>query len=344
LTPNALYEIVSKLRMSLRYCDDTALSRLMLKDEGKRIGMKMYCPVAIVYTDEDKCNEEGNSFFQPNIKYDFNLDYLLSNNYICHFCVYRNDIIRELRLRQKYDGAQDYDLLLRAIDYLMRKKVKYGLPMPNGEKPKEKTAPLWQFGDDYVLHIPKVLYHWRSYSQSTSSNPLSKKYAYDAGKRAVIDFLNDRSIDCKVTDLPHVGFYRINYGDKPGDIFKYRPDVGAIGGKIVDDTGTLIGGAMDESGNVLYEGLKKHYSGGFLHRGVLQQNVSALDIRSLYIRKELKDTLEANVDMNFDVSKMNADEIKSKSIEISRVINDAGYRMVWDPMIVFNIPNTEDEK
>ena len=60
-----------------------------------------------------------------------------------------------------------------------------------------------------MLHIPKVCYHWRCHKNSTSSNPESKLYAFEAGKRAVLAHEKRLGIRAeKVTDGVTYGFYR----------------------------------------------------------------------------------------------------------------------------------------
>ena len=66
-----------------------------------------------LYSDEDKWDGED-SYYEPHHKLDFNLDLLLSNNYICHFLVMEASLMKRLLLRPGFDGAQDYDLVLRA--------------------------------------------------------------------------------------------------------------------------------------------------------------------------------------------------------------------------------------
>ena len=115
----------------------------------------------IVYTDEDKVTSDLSERYQPNFKPDFNLDLLRSNNYICHLLVVKKTLVQEVGGQKKeFDGAQDHEFLFRCI-----------------EKAKG------------IEHIPKVLYHWRVHKASTADNPLSKKYAYDAGKRAVTEHI-----------------------------------------------------------------------------------------------------------------------------------------------------------
>lgn len=111
----------------------------------------------IVYTDEDLINSDGTVHSSPRFKPDFNFDFLRSINYICHIFMVRKSLIDRVgMLRKEYDGAQDYDFILRCC---------------------EQT--------EHIAHVPKVLYHWRAHDNSTAGNPESKQYAVDAGKRAL---------------------------------------------------------------------------------------------------------------------------------------------------------------
>lgn len=141
----------------------------------------------IVYTDEDKTDENLSRYFSAYRKPDFNLNLFLSNNYMCHFTVISKKIIEEAgNFRSEYDGAQDYDLFLRCI---------------------EKT--------DKIGHVNKVLYHWRTVGGSTSGNPFNKEYAFDAGKRALQDYILRNNIKgVKVAQMEDPGYYRIRCGRK----------------------------------------------------------------------------------------------------------------------------------
>ncbi|MFR3529882.1 MAG: glycosyltransferase family 2 protein [Lachnospiraceae bacterium] len=111
----------------------------------------------IVYTDEDLINSDGTVHSSPRFKPDFNFDFLRSINYICHIFLVRKSLIDRVgMLRKEFDGAQDYDFILRCC---------------------EQT--------EHIAHVPKVLYHWRAHDNSTAGNPESKQYAVDAGKRAL---------------------------------------------------------------------------------------------------------------------------------------------------------------
>ena len=134
--------------------DDT-LPPHALFEVAKAIGEHPNCRV--IYSDEDKLDMDGKALFDPHFKPDFNPDLLTSVNYICHLFVVRMDLLKEVGLfRQEFDGAQDYDFIFRCTEAA-------------GE----------------IVHIPKVLYHWRCHQNSTASNPDSKMYAFEAGARAI---------------------------------------------------------------------------------------------------------------------------------------------------------------
>ena len=140
----------------------------------------------VIYTDEDKISENSNEHFQPNFKPEFNLDLLRANNYICHLFVFKRTLIKESEpFREEYNGAQDYDLILRCTEQA-----------------------------ENIAHISKILYHWRMHRQSTADNPASKLYAYDAGKRALQAHLKRCGEVCRIEKLDDLGFYKIIYESK----------------------------------------------------------------------------------------------------------------------------------
>lgn len=137
----------------------------------------------MVYTDEDKVTFDSKTYFKPHFKPDFNRELLRSNNYICHLLTVKKDLLMEAGLyKEEFDGAQDYDLILRC-----------------SEKAKQ------------IGHIPQVLYHWRSHTASTAANPGSKSYAYEAGRKAVEAHLKRMGEDAVVEPMDNPGFYRVNY-------------------------------------------------------------------------------------------------------------------------------------
>ena len=137
----------------------------------------------LIYSDEDKISMDGKHFFQPHFKTDFNIDLLCSMNYFCHLVVVKRSLAAEAGpLRDAFDGAQDYDFVLRCAE----KAVK-------------------------ICHIPKVLYHWRSHTDSTAQNPKSKMYAFEAGMRAVQAHYDRLGIDAEVQMGAYPGLYRTIY-------------------------------------------------------------------------------------------------------------------------------------
>lgn len=154
LAPNALYEIVKEIN----------------ENPG----------TDIVYTDEDKVTMDGGHFFDPHFKPDFNLDMLRCNNYICHIFVVKKEIQEKVgMLRKEYDGAQDYDFILRCCEQAQK-----------------------------IRHVPKILYHWRNHPASTAGNPESKMYAYEAGRAAVQAHYDRLGIKAKVSMTENWGRYR----------------------------------------------------------------------------------------------------------------------------------------
>ena len=134
----------------------------------------------VIYTDEDKVSMDGRHYFDPNFKPDFNLFRLRENNYICHIFVVKKSLTDEIGLlRSEFDGAQDFDFILRCC-----------------EKAKK------------ITHIPKILYHWRCHMDSTAADPSSKAYAYEAGRKAVREHYQRLGIDAKVEMTERPGWYR----------------------------------------------------------------------------------------------------------------------------------------
>lgn len=267
--------------------------------------------IQMLYTDEDKCDSNAEKFYEPNFKENFNLDLILSNNYICHFLLLKASLMKRLKLRREYDGAQDYDLVLRAVSEL-------------------------KDSEEQILHIPKVLYHWRCHSESTAENPQSKLYAYEAGRRALQDFADREGYNAEAVSLKHLGFYALDYKD---DIFDCRPDIGAVGGRIIEN-GRIAGGRMNSEGAVCYEGLHKNYS-GYMHRAVLTQNADAVDIRCIRVRPELRElfkeifhvTYTEDESGMFDISTLpSGSDGRELSLRFSEAVRSRGYRILYKPI------------
>ncbi len=310
LTPDALYHMVTALH-----------------EARKRNAIP-----ALLYSDEDKYEDDSNCYVSPHIKQKFNLDLILSNNYICHFMAVRADIMKSLQLREEFDGAQDYDLVLRVVGELC------------GDTPVRELA-------DRVVHIPHILYHWRCHADSTAQNTASKTYAYEAGKAALTEFCACRGWNVEVAHSLHLGFYDICYLP---DILAVREDVGIVGGRLLDDRGRICGGAMYADGACMYEGIHREYSGGSTHRAVLKQDVDAVDIRCMQVRPELHEMYEQITGLHYrertircgsgrsrqevriaDIDGLTCDEAgyRKLSRELSRMAADHGYLVLWNPQI-----------
>lgn len=162
LCKNALYEIVSAL------------------NEDRSIDA--------IYTDEDKTDFKGKKFFEPHFKPDFSIDLLTDVNYICHIFMVSRELAdkvsetvdgKKMYLRGEYNGAQDYDFVLRSVEQANK-----------------------------IHHIPEILYHWRCHEASTAANPKSKMYAFEAGKKAIEAHYERVGINAKVELTKNLGIYR----------------------------------------------------------------------------------------------------------------------------------------
>ena len=143
----------------------------------------------VFYSDEDKITEKSDYFFFPHFKSDFNIDMLRCNNYMCHFLSFRRSLLKEGEgWRSDYDGAQDFDFILRLT---------------------ERT--------EHICHIPRILYHWRSYGQSTAQAQENKTYAIDAGARAINAHYERIGIPASVTPGAVGGWYvpKVTLDSKP---------------------------------------------------------------------------------------------------------------------------------
>jgi len=312
ITPDALYEVFRVIKKSMK--------------QNRLSGYKN-CPIRLIYSDEDKFEENNGEkrYYECHEKPSFNMDYLFSNNYICHFTVIRGDIIKRLKLRSKYDGAQDFDLFLRTCC---------------------EAALSIDMASNQIAHIGKVLYHWRCHSESTAANPSSKTYAYEAGQHAIESALNDAAIDAEVTPLPHLGFYRVNY--KP-DILTCRKDIGCVGGKLIDDKKKIAGGIYLKDKTVVYKGIPLGYSGGMQHRAVVQQDCYAVDIRCMAIRPEFIsayeevtgikyiDTFNNGNDADKRFEGLSEEKIVELSFLVCNEVRKRGLRIMWDPQVIKRI-------
>jgi len=138
-----------------------------------------------IYTDEVTFESpDVNDLKVFHFKPDYARDNLRANNYICHFSVFSKELLeRAGEFRPEYDGSQDHELILRLTAQAKK-----------------------------IVHIPRVLYYWRSHPQSVAQDINSKTYAIDAGKRAVRDHVASCGLEAEVeSSRAFPSIYRIKY-------------------------------------------------------------------------------------------------------------------------------------
>lgn len=108
-----------------------------------------------------------NKMLTMHFKPDYAPDNLRANNYICHFSVFSRELLKgEELFRTKFDGSQDHDMILRLTD--------------NAKK---------------IVHVPRLMYYWRSHAGSTAGGIDAKPYAIEAAKGAVAEHLKKHGYD-----------------------------------------------------------------------------------------------------------------------------------------------------
>jgi GT2 family glycosyltransferase len=151
------------------------------------LALQQHIDADLLYSDEDLISSNGKKRFKPHFKPAYSLDLLRSINYITHFVVVRKNLGDQIRwLRSGYEGAQDYDLMLRIVEHARE-----------------------------IIHIPKVLYHWRHWPSSTTNtddtSSSAKKSANDAGKKALQEHLERCGLKSIVEDGPDLTLYQVRY-------------------------------------------------------------------------------------------------------------------------------------
>lgn len=149
--------------------------------------MKAICEqdADFIYTDEATFESpDVKKIITAHFKPDFAIDNLRANNYICHFSVFNKKILDKIGgFRSGYDGSQDHDFILRATEYAQ-----------------------------CIVHIPEILYFWRSHPNSVAADINSKTYAIEAGKRAVTDHIKRCGMTAVVeSSRAFPTIYRIKY-------------------------------------------------------------------------------------------------------------------------------------
>ncbi len=138
----------------------------------------------ILYSDEDKLNSRGERF-DPHFKSDWNPDLFFSQNYVSHLGVYRRSLLQQIGgFRLGVEGSQDQDLLLRCLPHV---------------------------AVEQIVHIPRVLYHWRTIEGSTALASGEKSYTTDAGIKALRDYFAEQQPGVTVEAGLVPNTYRVRY-------------------------------------------------------------------------------------------------------------------------------------
>ncbi|MCR4277980.1 MAG: glycosyltransferase family 2 protein [Candidatus Berkelbacteria bacterium] len=137
----------------------------------------------LLYSDEDKLTKDGKSRLKPHFKPDWSPDTLRTYNYITHLLVIKRSLLDTIgHIREGFEGSQDFDLVLRASEQAKR-----------------------------IVHIPKILYHWREHEHSTASNIKAKNYVSYSTNKAIAEHLDRLGIKGRILQGPLFGTCRVVY-------------------------------------------------------------------------------------------------------------------------------------
>jgi len=165
---------------------DDALTNDALYENAQVI--RQHPAIDILYSDEDKISEAEERFgffFKPH----WSPEYFHGCMYTCHLGVYRTALVRQIGgFRSEFDGAQDWDLMLRAVE-----------------------------ASQQIYHIPKVLYHWRVTATSVTAGADVKPWAYQAGQRALTAMAQRSPYPGQAEETSEPGYFRVRreLGQKP---------------------------------------------------------------------------------------------------------------------------------
>lgn len=289
-------------------------------------------PYKMLYSDEDKVDEEGIRHFEAHFKPDYNEELLNHYNYICHFLVVHRSLIESAGfLDARYDGAQDYDFVLRCTELL-----------DGGQ----------------IAHIPKILYHWRVHAASTANYSGSKDYAYEAGRQAVqahLDRIGETAKVVPVKGRESLGIHR-KQSDSADRCTAFvgencrpvTPDwekalaayfscadihapVGMVGGKLVNgEAGPFrriiaCGYTFQRDGRVLplFEGLHA-WKKGYYRRAAVSQEIGAVSLEFCVVDKAAMEAV-GGIDASLPSP--------YRDMDFALRLQNAGYRVILAPEV-----------
>lgn len=351
LAPNALFEVVKTLN-GFVYEEQSDEKHLVVSERMPQF----------LYSDEDKVSADLANYFEPHFKPDYNAELLNHYNYICHFVVFHRNLLEKVgMLNSEYDGAQDYDFVLRCTEVVSA---------------------------ECIYHIPKILYHWRVHEASTAGNSGSKDYAYEAGKRAVAAHLErigraakvdsmkgretlqvsyelpqnmaDPSVDTlfgEEADRENAFIVKQGHGfvnpsknwqqkmmqyftnpqastERTEKIVENYPKVGMVCGKVIRGNKILSCGlTFDEKGNVypLFNGMLAFFK-GYYRRAVAPQNISAGILDFCMIEKNAYQEV-GGMDRSLPSP--------YRDLDFAFRLRKAGYQIIVDPSIQIICPRPQ---
>jgi glycosyltransferase involved in cell wall biosynthesis len=214
----------------------------------------------LIYTDEDKLSEDGKKYRNPHYKPDWSPDLLTHVNYITHLSVIKRTLIEKVgKLDTKKDGAQDYDLILKIAD--------------TGAK---------------IVHIPKILYHWREAKNSTAADIQNKNYIFKAGEAALADHYRRLGLKAKPKAIKNKpGFYKTVFDTKNPITVIFTPFSNkSLVAKYIQIL--TKGGFLNDIDLILPEELKD----------VIDVKVNFIDGQDIYLQNALKQASEHVIIVN----------------------------------------------
>ncbi|MGH8501275.1 MAG: glycosyltransferase [Gammaproteobacteria bacterium] len=135
----------------------------------------------VIYSDEDKVDGNGRRY-RPYFKSDWNPDLFYAQNMVNHLGVYRTSLVEAVSgFREGFEGSQDYDLMLRIL---------------------ERTSP------DRIVHVPHVLYHWRTASSLNSFSRKELPRALSSAQRALQAHFDRIGVEAAVQPAPGASHYQ----------------------------------------------------------------------------------------------------------------------------------------
>lgn len=289
----------------------------------------------LLYSDEDKISQDSSMHYAPHFKSDINRELLNHYNYICHFLVFKRDLLEKAgNLNKEYDGSQDYDFILRMVE---------------------------QLPDSKIAHVRKVLYHWRVHNGSTAGFSGNKNYAYDAGIRALKAYFNrcglNDTVVSGVKGQDYVDADRTAYADVSRLVFNKADNINACSAEwqkqlaqyFVDDSVGIAGGKIVTGGKILssgiafnsdgeicheFQGMKKYWK-GYCTLAKVPREVSAVSLEFCAIRKDVYDKVG---DINYNLPSPYRD------MEYAARVKKAGYKIVIDGRVTGSIKRSHFDK